>query len=466
LGHGRGVSDHDVDDELVLFCKEGGFIVMAVEVAGALFSHFESTGLEYAVVGDSRDYGQSIPSDLDIIVDPGSLNLARTTIAEFCAEHRLALVQSIQHEANSWYYAIAWRDRDGQLSYLHPDIGGDYYRNGRLLLRARDALESCVSAPDTRGRASGFKVPAPAHAFIYYLLKRIDKGALAQQQGEYLSHQWSQDPEGARAQLKRWWNDEHVNMLATAAASDRWSTVVDALPGLAEEIRNRAPVAPRAYVKESVRVVRRIAHPTGFWVAFLGPDGSGKTTVISHVRDQLAPAFRRTRRCHLRPHLEVRNPREGVVVTDPHAQPPRDKVTSTLKLVYWWFDYSLGYLVSILPALIRSTLVLFDRYYDDLEVDPRRYRYDGSTRLARQLGRTIPRPNLIVVLDLPSTVAQERKREVPREEIERQRTRYRDIAQRHENGHLVDASRPVEEVVRDVTQLILDALKRRLAITS
>ena len=222
---------------------------MAVEVAGALFSRLESNDLEYAVVGDSRDYGQSIPSDLDIIVDQGSLGRARTTIAEFCAEHRLALVQRIQHEANSWYYAIAWRDRDGQLSYLPQNLGGDSYRHGRLLLRARDVLDGCVSACDKQGRALGFKVPAPAHAFIYYLLKRIDKGALAQHQGEYLSDQWSQDPVGARVQLKRWWNDEYVNMLATAAASDRWPTVVDALPSLGKEIRNRSPVAPRAYVK-------------------------------------------------------------------------------------------------------------------------------------------------------------------------------------------------------------------------
>jgi thymidylate kinase len=450
---------------LVLFCEEGGFIMMAVEVARALFSRFESNGLEYAVVGDSQGYGQSIPSDLDIIIDQRSLNRARTTIVEFCTELGLALVQCIQHEANSWYYAIAWRDHGDQVSYLHPDIGGDYYRDGRLLLRSRDVLEGCVPALDTHGRALGFKVPAPAQAFIYYLLKRIEKGALAQPQGEYLSDQWSRDPEGAQVQLARWWSDAHVDLLATAAASDQWPAVVDALPDLGMEIRGHSPVVPRTYVRESGRVVRRIAHPTGFWITFLGPDGCGKSTVISHVRDELAPAFRRTRRYHLRPHLEVRDARDGVVVTDPHAQPPRGKVMSTLKLGYWWIDYSLGYLVSVFPALVRSTLVLFDRYYDDIEVDPRRYRYGGSTWLARQLGRVIPRPNLIVVLDLPATVAHERKKEVPLAEIERQRTLYRDIARRHEKGHLVDASRPLEDVVRDVTQLILGALERRITTT-
>ena len=439
--------------------------MMAVEVAEALFSHLDSEGLDYAVVGDSRDYGQTIPSDLDIVIDQRSLDRVRTTLVEFCTEHGLALVQCIQHEANSWYYAIAWCDHRGHVTYLHPDIGGDYYRNGRLLLRSRDVLEDRVPALDAHGKTLGFKTPASAQAFIYYLLKRIDKEALGQRQGEYLSDQWSKDPEGARAQLELWWSNAQVDLLATAAASGEWSLVAESLPSLREEIRGGSPIVPGAYLSESVRVARRIAHPTGVWVAFLGPDGSGKSTVISRVRDELAPAFRRTRHYHLRPHLEIRDAGDKTVVTDPHAEPPRGKAMSTMKLGYWWIDYSLGYLISVFPALVRSTFVLFDRYYYDLEVDPRRYRYGGSRRLARQLGRLIPRPSLIVVLDLPADVAHERKKEVPRPEIERQRVLYQDIARRYKNGHVVDASRPLDDVIQDVTQLILGVLERRTATT-
>jgi thymidylate kinase len=437
-----------------------------VEVAKKLFSHFESSGLEYAVVGDSRDYDHTIPSDLDIIIDQESLDRVRPTIVQFCREHGLAVVQCVQHEANSWYYPIAWRDKHGQVAYLHPDIGGDYYRNGRLLLRSKDLLRNAVPGLNAHGITLGFKTPTPAQAFIYYLLKRIEKKALGQRQGEYLSDQWGRDPDGARAEIERWWNDAHVDLLIAAAASGDWSTVADTLPSLGQDIRDRSPIRLRTYASESVRLVRRIAHPTGLWLAFLGPDGCGKSTVISRVRDELAPVFRRTRRYHLRPHLEVHDAHDDVVVTEPHAQPARGKVTSTLKLGYWWIDYSLGYLFSVFPALIRSTLVLFDRYYYDIEVDPRRYRYGGPTWLARQLGRAIPRPNLIVVLDLPATLAHDRKKEVPIAEIERQRTLYQHIARRHKNGHIIDASQPVEDVVRDVTQLILETLERRIATTS
>jgi hypothetical protein len=62
----------------------------AVEVAGALFSHLESNDLDYAVVGDSRDCSQTIPSDLDLIIDQNSLDRIRMTLVEFCEEHVLA----------------------------------------------------------------------------------------------------------------------------------------------------------------------------------------------------------------------------------------------------------------------------------------------------------------------------------------------------------------------------------------
>jgi thymidylate kinase len=359
---------------------------------------------------------------------------------------------------------IGWFDNHG-VHFLCPDVSGDYYRNQRLFLSSEDILANSIRAVESNGQELGFQVPGPTSAFIYYLIKKIDKEQLTHRHGDYLSSQWHRDPIGARAQAARWWDGADLDLVVGAATHNRWSPVIQKLPDLRREMHNRARITLHSLLGESARVVNRISRPTGLWVAFLGPDGCGKSTVISRVRDELAPAFRRTRRYHLRPHLEIHDAHDKAVVTDPHAEPPRSKATSTLKLGYWWIDYSLGYLVSVFPALVRSTFVLFDRYYYDLEVDPCRYRYGGSIRLARQLARLIPRPNLIVVLDLPVDVVHERKQEVPRPEIERQRVLYQDIARRYENGHVIDASQPLEDVVRDVTQLILGALERRFTTT-
>ena len=194
----------------------------------------------------------------------------------------------------------------------------------------------------------------------------------------------------------------------------------------------------------------------GLWLAILGPDGSGKSSVLDGVERALEPCFAGTRRFHLRPNLAGRRGGEGPV-TDPHGRPNRSAPSSWAKLVAWWFDYCFGYLLRVRPALRDRSLVLFDRYYDDLLVDPRRYRYGASPRLAELVGRAIPHPDVVVVLDAPTEVLHGRKSEVSPEETRRQRDAYRRLAARMPNAHVVDAARPLSQVVAEITALATEA---------
>ena len=200
-------------------------------------------------------------------------------------------------------------------------------------------------------------------------------------------------------------------------------------------------------------------------VVFLGPDGSGKSTVIRQIATELAPAFRQTEVLHLRPRLGLRSG-GGNPVTDPHSRAPRGRVASTLKVLYFVFDYLVGYLLRIRPMLVASTLVLFDRYYHDLLVDPRRYRYGGSMWLARAVARIIPRPDLWVLLDAPPEVLRSRKQEVSLGELRRQRAAYRELAGGLgglSNSIVVDADRDLEDVVSEVATQVLAVRSGRFA---
>ena len=61
------------------------------------------------------------------------------------------------------------------------------------------------------------------------------------------------------------------------------------------------------------------------------------------------------------------------------------------------------------------------------------------------------------------TVLQSRKQEVSREETARQREAYLELARTLPNAHVVDASRPLEEVVAEVERLVLDYMAERTA---
>jgi thymidylate kinase len=113
--------------------------------------------------------------------------------------------------------------------------------------------------------------------------------------------------------------------------------------------------------------------------------------------------------------------------------------------------------------LAHSTLVLHDRHLLDALVDPKRYRYSGPPWLLRLIWWFVPKPDLVILLDAPPEVLQSRKQEVPLQESERQREAYRSLVRPMSNGRIVDAARPLPQVVNEVQDLVLLHLASRTA---
>ncbi len=198
----------------------------------------------------------------------------------------------------------------------------------------------------------------------------------------------------------------------------------------------------------------------GLWVAVFGPDGAGKSAAIQRLTQELS-IFYDIQRFHFRP-MFSRRWQDSPPIIDPHGQPPRGFLLSILKLLYWLADYWYGYAVAIRPALRNSTLVLFDRYYHDVLVDPERYRLPVSTlRFAQFLARLFPAPDFYILLDVPADILQQRKPEVTCDESRRQRLAYLQMFQSMPNAFVLDAARPLDEVTEQMKSVILDALVSR-----
>lgn len=427
----------------------------SASVAHRLFNYLEERNVTYVVVGDTRHYDTSIESDVDIIV--GSVRLEDTAklVRDFSRTIGGKLVQAINHEQTAWYYVVSY-SHEGTTHYIHPDISTDYYRNGRRLLSANELLANSRHSP------IGFRVPAPANAFVYYLIKKIHKGQLDSHQFEYLRSEWIQDPEGASRQVDRFWSSAEAALITKALDANDFDLISASLPRLHTTLNRRQVFSWFDTWNEAVRKLRRLANPTGVFVMFLGADGSGKSSVIERVERHLLPAFRRTQRYHLRPHFGHEVVRANLM-TQPHQQPPRNFATSVVKLGLWFVDYAWSYATGIFWQLVKSTLVLFDRYADDIVVDPRRYRYGGPEALARLITQIVPRPHLVILLNAPAEVLQHRKQEVPYPESVRQAQAYLDLVSNMPNGHIVDASKPLECVAIEVEDIVLDYLADRTA---
>jgi len=430
-------------------------------VLQALFELFERDGTPYCVVGDTRGLPERVASDLDLVVSQDAFAEMPRLLTEFCRTYDLRLVQMIRHEQSALYFVLVWAGEAGELNALAVDVCSDYRRGGRLLLGAEDILALRERALDDANADKGFYVPAPHMQFIYYLLKKVDKLDLGGRHAEYLSALWRCDPFRAQRELGRFWRQpEDADLIGDAAERCEWGPVRAQLRRLRRALRRAARHAPTGMLGELRRGLGRLCAPTGLVIAFLGPDGVGKSSVIKRVLADLAPVFRRTRYVHLRPRWLGGG--GGAPVTDPHARPARGAVASSAKLALFVLDYAAGYLLGVWPDRFRSTLVAFDRYQHDMLVDPLRYRYGGPPALARWAAKCVPAPDLWIVLDAPAEVLQRRKPEVSPEESQRQRAAYLRLARGLSDAVVLDAGGDPASVAAKAEGEILRRMEQRL----
>lgn len=199
------------------------------------------------------------------------------------------------------------------------------------------------------------------------------------------------------------------------------------------------------YLEFKIRLKQR--RKKSLVISFLGPDGSGKSTIINALQNRKLP-FKENKYFHLKPRLLKTNSTKSAVI-NPHGEKSHNIIMSYIKLLYFISDYILGYILMVLPLRVKSTLIIFDRYYDDILIDPKRFRYNGSLLFANFLRKLIPKPDIYFILIAEAEVIYKRKQEVTFKELQRQLKGY---IQLEDNNRyiLVNVDRSIDEIVNKI----------------
>jgi thymidylate kinase len=202
-------------------------------------------------------------------------------------------------------------------------------------------------------------------------------------------------------------------------------------------------------------------HPNGLFLIVLGPDGVGKSTTIQRLQLELQSIFSSCRKQRWRPGL-VRKVAPDTGNRMPHAKSIRRPVSSILSLLGLATDFSLGYVFSAYPEMVRSEAIIFDRYFHDLLIDPKRFRYGGPLWLPRLISRFIPPRNAIfIVLDADEELILSRKQELPLHELNRQRLAYKSFASKTPNSMIINTEKPIDEIVAEIMDKVLAIMSSR-----
>jgi len=184
----------------------------------------------------------------------------------------------------------------------------------------------------------------------------------------------------------------------------------------------------------------------GQMLVILGPDGSGKSTLAKEIvkLGNSNDRFSDVEVFHFRP---FRGASLGSVVSGgsrivnggrPYVAPPRSLAGSLIKIFYYMFEFIFGYVINVRPLLNMNKLVIFDRYFLDFGLDPKRFRIKLPSRMVFFLNWFIPQPDMYLFLVGDAGVLAERKGELSLEETALLTQRYACVGARY--GLIIDTT--------------------------
>jgi len=217
--------------------------------------------------------------------------------------------------------------------------------------------------------------------------------------------------------------------------------------------------------------IGNILHPQGISIAFTGPDGVGKTTIIEKITEQISNKHAEIKLFHHRPGIignisDVAKSMKLVrTVDERYEQPHRGKkkgiISSILRLCYYSADYVLGYWLKVRPVLFRRGFVLFDRYYTDLITDSRRSSIYLNMKFLYYWGKLfVPKMEYNILLTADTDSILERKQELKRQSIEEINAKMNYLSLKN-RFYLIENSKTTDRAVYAILAIVFEAQHKK-----
>jgi thymidylate kinase len=427
----------------------------------------EERRIPHCVLRGQQGFPELHPGgDLDLLTEPRHV---RAIVELACAVARRAGVSVWERRSMGFMeqlllYACAGPGR-------HEFFGLDVH-----------SCEACFGVPFLEARAvlartrreHGLLRPEPVlSACIDAVGAWISSGRIPPRHAAAFARVLDEQPAELEDELARWFGARHASGMIAGArgagdCAQRWPLATLRRALLLRAFRRAPWRSLRALGAYGWAVrVRPWFAPRGRMLAFLGTDGSGKSSVLEAVLAALEPAFGRERLhvFHMRPGLlpqlnALAHAGRTTCTPDelraPHRAQPSGRLGSAARALYYAADYVLGYAVRVLPLRRRSVIVAFDRYIDDYQVDPLRSRIRRGLPGLAALCRLVPRPEHLFVCSAPLATVRARKQELPEVECARQLVLYEQLARRLPRARLVRTTGSLQEAADEVLRAIFE----------
>ncbi len=441
--------------------------------ASAIFHALDSRGFDWMVLRNHQGLPEKNRSkDIDLGLRKSDFDRAEHVISQAAlgAGFERVLVESFQYVRCLTFFGVF---ADVAQSLKVDLLDGFTFRGAQIF-----EFETLWSRSRTE---NGVRIPHPTDDAVMLWMKPLLTGGIVKP--GYLPDIEAaavSDPQGFQNILRRAFGPKLSGMVWQLIEGGQSSDTV----ALQRTLRNaawwsaarREPLQTlaqtgRHFAGEIIR--RRKRNPASF-MSVAGPDGVGKTTFIQAFSAVITDAQVKGRDSGVLGHFRPRIlPNIRTLLTgrqeqlddthDPHSAKPANTASSVLRLTYYWFDYVVGYWLHLRRRAIRGGVVIFDRYFFDIIVDPRRSRLSLPKWVTRLYLAATPKPDFVLVLQADPALIHARKPELPENEIARQIKAYQNLAARDPDRFLlVDATEPPSLLAQRAVNEILTRAYQKL----
>ncbi|OEK07758.1 hypothetical protein A8C32_14800 [Flavivirga aquatica] len=412
-----------------------------------LIKYLHKESIDYCIINGYKSlFDISLNnSDVDILFKNKDFLKIEDILKTFCLLENFKIVQ-IYHQDVYSKNIFLFNPKTNKL--LNLDSYGKLQRKNTTFFSETEIFNNLFSY-------KGIKTLTTHHEFFHYLLKKIDKNDITDVSFNYLRSLFLKEEELCQKVLQQNFKSLSSTIIKAFQTKNK-KILLDFIEALKTDIKTKSSITHNA--KNKLRILKRIIKPTGIAISFLGPDGSGKSTIIDGLINKTLP-YRKTAYFHLKPIIN-NTTNSSKVTKAPHKYKPYSKSKSYFKLLFFIYQYNLGWIKNISSLRIKSTLIIFDRYYDDLIVDYKRYRYGGSKNIAKLTRHFIPKPELYFILTADANIIYSRKQEVDYYELQTQIEDYKTLV----NGkqyHYIDANKSPESIVNEVYSILMKKMHER-----
>jgi len=419
-----------------------------------LFDGWNAAGVKYLILRNYEELPKHTDNDVDILVSPPQLKRA-TVVLQQAAENKGWRIHNVGEFACFTIHLF----HEASLEQVHIDLMCGIKWHALPFIDDQNLLNNRCSFKN-------FYIPTPAHEAAVNLMTRlIYRGYVKEPYRAGIKEAAQTNGDLLSEALSPWIGPELAGQFIEWAAADRWNEIEDSSGMVRKNVLKANCRKPFRFVGlilgDVFRIIHRWAKSPGCSIVFFGPDGCGKSSVADELKVALGKSFASEKglHCHWKP-VRPKGTSAGPI-EDPHGKPPRNLWFSLMYFMHHYLPFMWGWWLCVKPVLFKNGLVIIDRYYYDFFVDPRRYRLTLPQWVAKLGYVFVKNPDLVFCLDAEPEILQARKNEVSFEECKRQREAYRALAETLPNGHVIDASQPLEQVAFDVQTIVLEYMAAR-----